>query len=132
MGPLSTRLNDQGETPTDRMIERFDVYHGYRESRQQQGTVDICSDLLNARGFMTHMALDWRHRPTWYNPLYDMIRGDGRMNNHIFEDNSIRLIWQISDEKETQGKSLATTEVEKENLTEYRHRCSRRAASPCV
>lgn len=112
MGSLPTRINDQGETPADRMIERFDLFDGYRELRQRQGTVDICSDLLNARGFMTHMALDWRHRPTWFNPHYDMDRVDGRMSNHIFEDNTFRLIWQISDEKETQGMSLATIEVE--------------------
>ena len=109
MGPLSTRLNDKGESPADKMIIHFDLYDSYRESRQRQGTIDICSDLLNARGFMTHMALDWRHHPTWYNPFYDMRGRDGRMNDHIFEDNSIRLIWQISDEKETQGKSLLTT-----------------------
>jgi hypothetical protein len=108
MGPLSARLNDNGETPADKMINHFDVYDSYRKSQQRQGTIDICSDLLNARGFMTHMALDWRHHPTYFNPSYYMSGRDGRMNDHIFEDNSIRLIWQISD-KETQGKSLLTT-----------------------
>jgi hypothetical protein len=60
---------------------------------------------------MTHMALDWRHHhdPPRLNLSYILSGRDGHMNDHIFEDNSVRLIWQISDEKETQGKSFATT-----------------------
>jgi hypothetical protein len=115
MGQLSTRLNDNGETPADKMIKHFDVYYCHRESRQRQGTIDICSDLLNARGFMKHMALDWRHHQNYFNPLYDMSGRDGRMSDHISEDNSIRLIWQISDEKATQGKSLLTLHPEVEH-----------------
>jgi hypothetical protein len=109
MGPLSTRLNDDGETPADKMIINFDVYCSYRESRQRQGTIDICSDLLNARGFMTHRALNWRHHSPSFDPFYGMIGGDFHMDDYIYEDHSIRLIWQISDEKETQGRSLLIT-----------------------
>ena len=116
LGQLSTRLNDQGKTPADSMVYRFNLDSGPRESHQRQGTVDICSDLLNARGFMTHMALDWRHKPTFFNPMYDLNWGDGRMNDWIYEDNTIQLIWQISDDKKAQGKSLSTTAVEQKIL----------------
>lgn len=34
------------------------------------------------------------------------------MSNYILEDNTFRLIWQISDKKETQGTSIATIEIE--------------------
>lgn len=113
IGLLADRANDRGQTPADNMIELFDLPDGYRCARERQGTIDICSDLLNSGGFMTHMALDCRHQPFWYDPFYHYNRGDGRMNNHIFEDNSIRLIWQIADEKDVQGWFPAISRLER-------------------
>lgn len=98
-GLSPNRVNDLGETPADRMIERFEVFYGRRDLRQQHATVDICSDLLNSGGYMTHMALDRRHRPNCFNPWYYM---DGIV--HFFEDFSIRLIWQLADKKGIQGR----------------------------
>jgi hypothetical protein len=50
---------------------------------------------------MIYMALDWRYHPNWYNPFYDIRGNNSCMNDYIFKDNTIRLIWQLSDKKET-------------------------------
>ncbi|KAA8647780.1 uncharacterized protein ATNIH1004_006481 [Aspergillus tanneri] len=88
------------------MIGYFEVFGGHKDSRQRQGTIDICCDLLNSGGFMTVMALDSRHIPNFFDLSYHLCRGDGRMNDHIYEDYSIQLIWQLADEKEVQDIDL--------------------------
>ncbi|KAL4862656.1 hypothetical protein BDV12DRAFT_190252 [Aspergillus spectabilis] len=72
----------------------------------QQATLDICSDLLNSGGYMTHQALDWRHHPNVFNPAYYMNRCDGRQNDTLWQDYSIRLVWKLCDEKELQDIDL--------------------------
>lgn len=117
IGSLADRANDRGQTPADNMIEWFDVPANYRGARERQGTIDICSDLLNSGGFMTHMGLNFRHRPICVDPFYHFDRGYGCMNDYnFFEDSSIRLIWQIADEKEVQGRILAMKEIKQEAM----------------
>lgn len=101
------RANDRGGTPADSMIDHFG-FEGTDLERQQM-TIDICSDLLKAGGYMTREALDWRHRENIFNPLYYMWRVDGRRNDNLFEDFSFRLIWRIAHEKGLQGKYTSTS-----------------------
>ncbi|KAJ5098839.1 hypothetical protein N7532_005840 [Penicillium argentinense] len=96
------RTNDRGETPADSMIQRFNSR--LSDLDKHQVTVDICSDLLKAGGYMTRSALDWRHQENWFNPAYYGFRGDGRRNDNLFEDFTFRLIWKIADEKGLQEK----------------------------
>ncbi|EAU32300.1 predicted protein [Aspergillus terreus NIH2624] len=86
------------------MIDGF----GYEGSdlEKQQVTIDICSDLLKAGGYMTREALDWRHRENVINPRYFVSRADGRRNDDLFEDFSFRLIWRIAHEKGLQDIEL--------------------------
>jgi len=83
------------------MIDGFG--HESSDLEKQQITIDICSDLLKAGGYMTREALDWRHRENVFNPSYYGWRGDGRRKDDLFEDFSFRLIWRIADEKGLQG-----------------------------
>ncbi|KAE8387079.1 hypothetical protein BDV23DRAFT_196003, partial [Aspergillus alliaceus] len=99
-GLLPDRVNDQGETPADIMIQY------YRSRHQEQPTLDICSDLLNAGGHMTHQALDWRHHPNVFNPCYYMTRFDGRQDDTMWDDYSIQLVWTLRDKKEIQDIDL--------------------------
>ncbi|KAF5854992.1 hypothetical protein ETB97_010350, partial [Aspergillus alliaceus] len=99
-GLLPDRVNNDDETPADIVIRNCDSY------RQQQVTADICSDLLNSGGYMTHQALDWRHHPNVFNVGYHWNRCDGRQNDHLWEDYSIRLILKLADEKDLQDIDL--------------------------
>ncbi|KAJ5289143.1 hypothetical protein N7478_002173 [Penicillium angulare] len=98
------RANYRGETPADSMIDCFG--HESSNLEKQQITIDICSDLLEAGGYMTREALDWRHRENTFNPLYMGWRVDGRRTDNLFEDFSFRLIWRIADEKGIQDIDL--------------------------
>jgi hypothetical protein len=84
-GLLPDRVNDGGETPADRMIEHFEDYDRRRDPGQQQATLDICSDILSSGGYMTHMALNWRHHPNIFDPFYYMFG----QHHHLAEDYSI-------------------------------------------
>jgi hypothetical protein len=53
------RPNDRDQTPADSMIDHFG--HEGGDMNKQQLTIDICSDLLKAGGYMTREALNWRH-----------------------------------------------------------------------
>lgn len=90
-GLSPNQVNYQGETPADLMI------HHYKSSCPQQATLDICSDLLNAGGYMTHCALDWKHHPNVLNPVYYLTRGDLRWNDILWKDYSILLVWRLHD-----------------------------------
>ncbi|KAE8387036.1 hypothetical protein BDV23DRAFT_174975 [Aspergillus alliaceus] len=89
-GLLPDHVNNDDETPAD----------------IQQVTVDICSDLLNSGGYMTHQALDWRHHPNVFNVGYHWNRCNGRQNDHLWEYYSIRLILKLADEKDLQDIDL--------------------------
>ena len=113
------RANDYGETPADIMIRGSGYVlidqngarlggGDYRDSDYQQITIDICSDLLKAGGYMTRSALDCRHQENWFDLAYYALRVDGRRNDHFFEDFTFRLIWKIADEKGLQGKNTFT------------------------
>ncbi|KAL4996587.1 hypothetical protein BDV10DRAFT_108566 [Aspergillus recurvatus] len=95
-GQSPNQVNDNGETPADLMVRHFD------NRRQQQATLEICSDLLNSGGYMTHRALDWRHQPNLFFIAYHLMRGDLRWNDTLWRDYSIPLIWNLSDKKELQ------------------------------
>lgn len=47
---------------------------------------------------MTHMALDWRHDPNTYHGSYY-----GFGHDHLVEDYSIRLVWQLVDKEKIEG-----------------------------
>jgi hypothetical protein len=96
-GSLPDRVNDGGETPADNLIQYF---RGFMDSYQQQATIEICSDLLHEGGYMTHRALDWRHHPG----VFDVIHHYDGIEN-LFEDYSIRLLWQLADRKGLQGSN---------------------------
>ncbi|KAL4936628.1 hypothetical protein BDV06DRAFT_216533 [Aspergillus oleicola] len=78
----------------------------YKNCCQQQATLDICSDLLNAGGYMTHRALDWRHQPNLLFAAYYLRRCDLRWNDTIWRDYSIPLLWNLRDKKELQDIDL--------------------------
>ncbi|KAL4780605.1 hypothetical protein BJX76DRAFT_350807 [Aspergillus varians] len=82
------------------------MVYWYKDCCQQQATLDICSDLLNAGGYMTHRALDWRHQPKSFFPQYYLTRGDLRWNDSLWRDSSIPLIWNLRDKKELQDIDL--------------------------
>lgn len=90
----------------------------YESRRQQQVTLDICSDLLNAGGYMTHRALDWRHHPNVCNIAYYMTRGDLRWNDTLWQDYSIPLVWRLHDQRELQGKHFNKRSLKKANLSQ--------------
>jgi hypothetical protein len=71
-GLSPNQTNSYGATPADLMVYYFD------NTCQQQAALDICSDLLNDGGYMTHGALDWRHQPNLFNAAYYLTRGDLR------------------------------------------------------
>ncbi|KAJ5822972.1 hypothetical protein N7447_005312 [Penicillium robsamsonii] len=82
----------------------IDVFgHEGSDLEKQQITIDICSDLLKAGGYMAREALNWRHRENVLNPSYHAYRIDRRRHDDLFEDFSFRLIWRIADEKGLQG-----------------------------
>ena len=107
-GQSPDRTNDSGETPVDNMIHQFDSR--LSDLDKHQVTIDICSDLLKAGGYMTRSALDWRHQENWCNPAYYASRVDGRRNDcfRLFEDVTFHLIWKIADERGLQGKNTFT------------------------
>jgi MoaA/NifB/PqqE/SkfB family radical SAM enzyme len=105
MGLSPNQVNYCGATPADLMVYYYD------SCCQQQATFDICSDLLNAGGYMTHRALDWRHHPNVFNPMYSMTRGDGRWNDTLWRDYSIPLLWSFRDKKELQGEHFSLKEA---------------------
>jgi hypothetical protein len=98
-GSLPDRVNDIGETPADNLIQYF---HGFMDSYQQQATIEICSDLLLEGGYVTHRALDSRHRPGVFNVMYHC---DGIDIFNLVEDYSIRLLWQLTDKNGLQGST---------------------------
>ncbi|KAE8418025.1 hypothetical protein BDV36DRAFT_308977 [Aspergillus pseudocaelatus] len=67
----------------------------------EQPTLDICSDLLNSGGHMTHQALDLRHHPDTFNSYYYM-PGNDRWIDMIWEDYSIQLVWTLRDKRDLQ------------------------------
>jgi hypothetical protein len=94
---LPDRVNDRGETPADRMIEHFEDFARRRDPGQQEATLDTCSDILSSGGYVTHMALDGRHNPNTYHYLYY------GWHDHLFEDYSIRLVWQLVEKEKIEG-----------------------------
>jgi hypothetical protein len=79
-----------------------------RDLDSQQITINICSDLLKAGGYMTQEALDWRHQEKPFDWVRDSVTSgsvtrDGRPLGWFLEF-SFRLIWRLADEKGLQGK----------------------------
>ncbi|KAL4908565.1 hypothetical protein BDW74DRAFT_188501 [Aspergillus multicolor] len=99
-GQSPNQVNDDGKTPADLMVRHYD------NRCQQQATLEICSDLLNSGGYMTHRALDWRHQPNLFLIEYYMRRCDLRWNDTLWRDYSIPLIWNLRDKKELQDIDL--------------------------
>ncbi|KAL4933225.1 uncharacterized protein BDV17DRAFT_298849 [Aspergillus undulatus] len=84
------------------------MIHYSTKSCQQQATLDICSDLMNSGGYMTYQALDRRHHPDTIAPRYfKALRADGRQDvTALWQDYSVRLVWKLRDEKESQDIDL--------------------------
>lgn len=97
-GLLPNRINDRGETPIDMIIE----YSSNCQCRRRtfdgnDATVQICSDLLSAGGFMTYKAFNRRYHPQ------HILKGAFM---HMFGDQTARLIWLLSDKNDIHGKSV--------------------------
>lgn len=89
------------------MIDLYETHwDGHGEPVRESATIAICSDLLKAGGHMTNNALDWRHHPITYNPVYYMCPPP-----HLFEDHTIRLVWALEDSRELQGKPICAGEI---------------------
>ncbi|KAL3461881.1 hypothetical protein BJX64DRAFT_259906 [Aspergillus heterothallicus] len=99
-GLSPNQTNSYGETPADLVVYYF------WNNTQQQATLDLCSDLLNDGGYMTHHALDWRHQPNVLNPAYHLSRCDLRWNNTLWRDYTVPLLWSLCDRDELQDINL--------------------------
>jgi hypothetical protein len=107
------------------MIEHFDDYDRRRDPGQQQVTLDICSDILSLGGYMTHMALDWRHHPNTIDSFYYMFG----QHDHLSEDYSIRLVWRLVEGEKIEGRGFRPSVSGQRKLINVRYRPSRRASS---
>lgn len=79
------------------------LFNASRDANKKQATVDICFDLLNSGGYMTFMALDLRHR-SHASLLYYLPWTSGPL-----EDYSVRLVWQLADQRGIQGMLFGQT-----------------------
>ncbi|KAH8704770.1 hypothetical protein BGW36DRAFT_421364 [Talaromyces proteolyticus] len=103
-GLLPDHVNDRGETPADRMIQRFEIFPRKRDLNHQQATIDICSDFLGSGGHMTHLALNWRHHQNcidfnYYSAFYRDPSGEKNWREYLFEDHSIPLLWKLAEKE---------------------------------
>jgi hypothetical protein len=111
-GLLPDRVNDLGETPADRIIQRFENFPRKRGLNQQQDSIDICTDFLSSGGHMTHMALNWRHHLNWINfsyyaPHYSDPSYQKIWRDYLFEDHSIPLVWKLAEKEGINGKCFS-------------------------